>query len=315
MAQRIHTPDPSGTTQPREAQTGTRPRRGRAFGVPALLQVVAMLGLGAVLYPTAANWFATGAHRAEVTGYVRAVEAQPDTFRAGTLAAAHAYNSTLPRHLLADPYGEQTPAPDATGESAYAAYERLLRVDGTRAMGELVYPRLGIGLPIYHGTGERAISQGVGHLYGSSLPVGGPSTHSVLTSHSGLVNASLFTGLPSAEVGDVFSISVLGEARYYEVDAIETIAPFVSDSLRVVPDEDRVTLLTCTPIGVNSHRLLVHAVRVPAPDVARDAAIDHRGAGVPWWAVMFLAGSAAIAVIIRGPRRPVGHSTVALREE
>lgn len=171
----------------------------------------------------------------------------------------------------------------------------MLRVSGSDAIGSLTYPRLGIGLPIYHGTSEEVLRKGVGHLYGTSMPVGGPGTHAVMTSHSGLWNAELFTNLPKAKVGDEFRINVLSEDHYYVVRNIETVLPEGVESLRIIEDEDWVTLFTCVPIGVNSHRILVQAERTEGPmDPGGKRALDGDGveAGFPWWILIFL-GSAA----------------------
>lgn len=281
------------------------PKRKRRLAVPILLQLVAMIGLGAILYPSAADWFARLSHNSEISGYVNTVEQMPDEARLEKLQVARDYNQYTPAGILRDPYGEGGDDKDLQDDAAYQAYLEVLKVSDNGVIGEFFYPRLGIGLPIYHGTSDEVLTKGVGHLYGSSLPVGGPSTHAVLTSHSGLVNASLFTPLLKAEIGDTFAVTVLGEKHYYQVDGIETIEPFVTDSLDVVPGEDRVSLVTCTPIGVNSHRLLVHGVRVPDPnqDEGRALAGDGHGAGFPWWAVGFVGGSGVIAYLLLVPPR------------
>ncbi|WP_255808871.1 class C sortase [Leucobacter aridicollis] len=284
----------------------SRPSKRRKLGVPVVLQVVAMIGIGALVYPAAADWFATLSHNSERSGYVRTVEGLSEAQLAEGLSAARDYNANLPAGALIDPYSATgDPVAAAADQASYSAYEDVLRASDNGVIGEVVYPRLGIGLPLFHGTGDDAISRGVGHLYGSSLPVGGESTHSVLTSHSGLVHASLFTKLPQAKVGDLFEVRVLGETRYYEVDGLETVEPFVTDSLNVVDGEDRVTLFTCTPIGVNSHRFLVHGVRVPAPPGAGDTDLagDGLSAGFPWWAAAFVGGSGVVAYLLFAPRR------------
>ncbi len=280
-----------------------RVTRGR-IGVPLLLQATAMLGIGALLYPTAAEWVATLEHNSEVSGYVERADALPDSAKLTALAAAEAYNARMPLGPLRDPFATATSADALTADDA--AYDALLGVDGSDVIGELDYPELGISLPIRHGTSDEVISQGVGHLYGSSLPIGGPSTHSVLTSHSGLVNASLFTPLSGARTGDVFSVAVLGETRWYRVDHIATVAPDETDALQIVDGEDHITLVTCTPIGINSHRLLVRGTRIDGPEGdAGTTAIagDGRDAGFPWWALIFLGGSAATAWILFAPGR------------
>ncbi|HMS36455.1 MAG TPA: class C sortase [Arachnia sp.] len=277
---------------------------------PVLLQLAAMVGVGALLYPYAADWFSTLGHDAQISGYVRKVEAMPDEERRGLLAVARDYNDRLPPGMLRDPYRADSADDSLRSDAAYEEYLRVLPASDDGAIGLLTYPRLGISLPILPGNDDATLARGVGHLYGSSLPVGGPSTHSLLTSHSGLIHASLFTALPRAEVGDAFEVSVLGETLHYRVDGVETVLPEATETLRIVDGEDRVTLFTCTPIGVNSHRLLVHAVRVPGPAPSPSQAIpgDGRAAGFPWWALAFLAGSGAFAFVIFA--RPRGRRTL-----
>lgn len=260
-----------------------------------------MLGLGALLYPQASDWYARRGHDAEISGYVRQIDATPEAGRREALDRARQYNAEIPEGVLQDPF---TTAADTLGPD----YLNQLNTPETEVMAELTYPKLGMSLPIYHGTAEDVISSGVGHLKGSSLPVGGPSTRSVLTSHSGLVHAELFTRLPEAKEGDIFHISVQGEAFYYRVNAIETVLPHQTGSLKVVNQKDLVTLITCTPIGVNSHRLFVHAERIDAPagDTGRALAGDGLMAGFPWWLVLFLGGSVLAVYLIYTPPRPSG---------
>ncbi len=297
-------PSPMQATPEGGVGDAARPQRRANRVIPVLLQVVAMLGIGALLYPTASDWFATRDHNAEISGYVEHVETLPSATKSALLDQARSYNALLPQGPLSDPFGA---AGAADPDAAYATYEQLLRVSDGGVIGDLVYARLGIGLPIYHGTSDAVLSRGAGHLYGSSLPVGGPSTHAVLTSHSGLARASLFTPLTRAQLGDIFIVDVLGEARYYEVDAIATVLPDDADALRIEPQADHVTLITCTPMGVNSHRLLVRGTRIDAPETADvvPMAGDGRHAGFPWWAVVFVAGSAVVAALLfaPGPRR------------
>lgn len=282
--------------------TGGRPPRGR-HGVPLLLQATAMLGLGALLYPAASDWFATLEHDADVSGYIEQVDAMPDAARQSALRDAEAYNARMPAGVLRDPFSAAASAEESTAD--YAAYGQLLSVDGGDIIGELDYPALRITLPIRHGTGDDAISEGVGHLYGSSLPIGGPSTHSVLTSHSGLVYASLFTQLTRADRDDVFTVTVLGDTHWYRVDRIDTVEPDDTEALQIVNGEDHVTLITCTPIGINSHRLLVRGTRIDAPEASAAGAVaiagDGRSAGFPWWALAFVGGSSLSAWILFAP--------------
>ena len=172
-------------------------------------------------------------------------------------------------------------ASSASASSADAEYQGLLD-SGGGVMGTIRIPKISVRLPIYHGTSESALASGAGHLYGSSLPVGGKSTHAVLTGHRGLVEAAMFTRLDEMRVGDYFYIEVMGRTFGYQVDRITVIEPNDTSQLKIVPGEDRVTLMTCTPYGVNTHRLLVSATRSAIPDeipAENDAVKDARAIG------------------------------------
>ena len=172
-------------------------------------------------------------------------------------------------------------AGSASASSADAEYGSLLD-SGGGVMGTIRIPKISVRLPIYHGTSESALASGAGHLYGSSLPVGGKSTHAVLTGHRGLVEAAMFTRLDEMRVGDYFYIEVMGRTFGYQVDRITVIEPNDTSQLKIVPGEDRVTLMTCTPYGVNTHRLLVSAIRSAIPDeipAENDAVKDARAIG------------------------------------
>ena len=172
-------------------------------------------------------------------------------------------------------------ASSASASSADAEYQGLLD-SGGGVMGTIRIPKISVKLPIYHGTSESALASGAGHLYGSSLPVGGRNTHTVLTGHRGLVEAAMFTRLDEMRVGDYFYIEVMGRTLGYQVDRITVIEPNDTSQLKIVPGEDRVTLMTCTPYGVNTHRLLVSATRSAIPDeipAENDAVKDARTIG------------------------------------
>lgn len=173
-------------------------------------------------------------------------------------------------------------ASSASASSADAEYQSLLD-SGGGVMGTIRIPKISVKLPIYHGTSESALASGAGHLYGSSLPVGGKSTHAVLTGHRGLVEAAMFTRLDEMRGGDYFYIEVMGRTLGYQVDRITVIEPNDTSQLKIVSGEDRVTLMTCTPYGVNTHRLLVSATRSAIPDeipAENDAVKDTRTIGV-----------------------------------
>lgn len=270
--------------------------------------VVAVVGVAILLYPTTASWFSARAHDAEVTGYVEQVQRLPLPEKEAELLRAREYNELLPGVPLGDPYAAGA-GMDAT---ATGVPEYLDQLDTTSAMARVHIPAIGVDLPIYHGTDMQTLSQGVGHLFGSSLPVGGAGAHAVLTGHSGLVEATMFDDLHELSEGDVFTITVLDEVLTYEVDQILTVEPADTDALQVVPGKDYVSLVTCTPIGVNSHRLLVRGERVETPAFA-GGPVTVRGtgqpAGFPWWALGLLAVPTVFAVAMRARRRPAAHGS------
>lgn len=288
----------SDTSVVSQAEKQPAPRKSRAVAIG--LQLLAMLGLAVLLYPKAADWITALGHDAEVSGYIREVESMPAAAQMDVRKEARDYNATIPGGVLRDPYTRQLGEDEFSSELRYQSYLEQLVVGEQETIGELSYPRLGMSLPIYHGTSDAVLSRGAGHLYGSSLPVGGPSSHSVMTSHSGLLNAELFTKLPDAQLGDVFTVTVLGETQYYEVRNVDTVLPHETGSLQVIEGEDWVTLLTCTPINVNSHRFLAQAQRIPAPPGKGVRTISSDGVtpGFPWWALVFSGGSAAAAFLI-----------------
>ena len=146
-------------------------------------------------------------------------------------------------------------------------------------MARIVIPSIHVSLPVYHGTETRTLADGVGHLFGTSLPIGGPSTHAVLTGHTGLSTATMFDNLTQDKKGDAFYVSSLGQTLKYEVVDITVVKPEETDSLRKVPGRYLITLITCTPYGVNSHRLLVTGERVPMDDPT--AAADEEAEALP----------------------------------
>ncbi|MEG2679892.1 MAG: class C sortase [Oscillospiraceae bacterium] len=205
--------------------------------------LVFILGLTVLLYPVVSAFISKKTSTAAVERYRAAVEHIDTDRRDAMLAASWAYNKGL-----------------AEG-SNHEAYETLLNVNGIMAYLEI--PKLKIYLPVYHGVSEETLQQGVGHLPETSLPVGGAGTHAVLSAHCGLPNARLFTDLDQLEMGDRFLIHVLGQTLCYEVDRVEVVLPYEVGALAIASGRDDVTLLTCTPYGINSHRLLVRGARVP----------------------------------------------------
>ncbi|PWD51381.1 class C sortase [Serinibacter arcticus] len=260
-----------------------------------LVVVVAVAGVGVLLYPTAASWFTARVQAGQIASYSESVEAIGSQEVDQMLADARAYNEWLPKGPLRDPFRPDGVVQTAVGDYV-AEYYSKLAVPESDAMARLSIPAIGVDLPVLHGTDPAALTRGVGHIFGSSLPVGGEGTHSVLTAHSGYVNAVLFDNLARLDHGDTFSIHVLGEDLHYRVDQILEVLPDEADSLQVVDGHDYVTLITCTPIGINTHRLLVRGERVDDPDAGTgqtiSAASPPTAPGFPWWAVAILATAA-----------------------
>lgn len=171
---------------------------------------------------------------------------------------AIAYNKTLVPRTESD--GSYT---QETLQSASEDYDSILNLSGDEIMGYIEIPKINVHLPIYHGTGDSSLSKGIGHLLGSSLPVGGESTHAILSGHSGMASQTMFTDLEQLDIGDVFYLYVLDEILAYQVTEINTVLPSDTSLLGIWEGKDCCTLVTCTPYGVNTHRLLVTASRIP----------------------------------------------------
>ena len=217
-----------------------------------------LLALGLTVYPVFSNRY-NEAHQSLIhTEYRNAVQALPDTAIPEARAAAMSYNESLWSHTAQ--YGSYS---KDSVVSAVEDYAGLLNLTGTGAMGYVHIPKLAVTLPIYHGTEEETLERGVGHLIGSSLPVGGSSTHTILTGHSGLASQKMFSDLDKLSIGDTFYLETLNEVLAYEVDQIKTVLPHDTTYLGLEQGQDLCTLVTCTPFGVNTHRLLVRGHRIP----------------------------------------------------
>lgn len=169
---------------------------------------------------------------------------------------AQEYNASHSKNVIIDAFT------DEAGESD-EEYENLLNPQGNGIMGSIMIPSIDVNLPIFHGTEEEELRAGCGHLQGTSLPVGGQGTHAVLAAHRGLPSAKLFTDLERLKCKDIFYITIMNEKIAYEIDQIKTVLPEETEELEIVKDEDYVTLITCTPYAVNTHRLLVRGHRIP----------------------------------------------------
>ena len=241
---------------------------------------------GVVLRPIVRAW-STGRLATIADDHERAVAAWPSAKRGRALAQAKAYN----RWLTASGQPTLGVAQDSQAAEAY----RLALETPDGVMGTISIPSIGVHLPIRHGTSSDVLSAGAGHLMGTSLPVGGSSTHAVITAHRGLAGASMFTRLDEMAVGDRFSLTVLGTTMTYRVDRVTVIKPEDTAILRISSTEDRVTLMTCTPYGVNTHRLLVSGVRVPnATAEAGRGRTSHAGPTTRVWCWIALAAGGPV---------------------
>ena len=216
-----------------------------------ILILIFLVGLSVMLYPTVSDYVNQRHQSRALASYDATVDEMSDADYSSYFAAADEYNQRL----------AETPNAFFTPELV-SGYEQTLDVSGTGIMGYITIPKIGVELPIYHGTSDGVLQVAAGHLEGSSLPVGGAGTHAVISAHRGLPSAKLFTNLDELEVGDTFTITVLDRVLTYEVDLISIVLPTETDLLQPVAGQDLVTLMTCTPYGINTHRLLVRGHRV-----------------------------------------------------
>ncbi len=218
-----------------------------------------LLGLAFILYPFFSQLFYDYGAISEVTDFQETVQAiDPPELKEENVRLAEAYNEALePNIRWIDPYSEEE------REEGVETYAEMLKVK--EKIGVVHIPKINISLPLYAGTAESILQKGVGHLEGTSLPVGGKSTHSVVTAHRGLPEARLFTDLDKMELGDIFSLETMAGELFYKVDQIEVVAPDETDKVKIIEGKDYLTLLTCTPYMINSHRLLVRGVRTNPP--------------------------------------------------
>ena len=220
--------------------------------------ILFLFALGLTLYPVVANYvnqkYASEVH----TAYLEVVEQADDTALQEARELAILYNQAIvPGTAATDAYSKEAIL------SASEDYGHQLNVAGDGIMGYIEIPTINVNLPIYHGTGSDSLERGVGHLLGSSLPVGGESTHAILTGHSGMASQTMFTDLVQVEVGDVFYLHILNETLAYQVRELNTVLPHDTSLLGISSGEDLCTLITCTPYGINTHRLLVTGNRIP----------------------------------------------------
>ena len=221
--------------------------------------VLFLLALGLTLYPVISNYVNQKYASQIQTEYQEIVEQADDGEIQEVKEKAHTYNLALVPGAT-DAYSQEGLL--ATAED----YDAQLNIAGNGIMGYVEIPKISVNLPIYHGTENDSLERGIGHLLGSSLPVGGENTHTILSGHSGMATQKMFTDLEQLALGDVFYLRVLDKTLAYQVTEINTVLPHDTSLLGIVSGEDLCTLVTCTPYGVNTHRLLVRGSRIPYED-------------------------------------------------
>lgn len=216
-----------------------------------ILTIGFLIGVSVLLYPSFSNFWNSKTQSRAIVDYEAILQyMEPEDYSA-LFQAAYDYNDAL--YKTSFPLADYKQVP---------GYMDALRVEGTSIIGYLKIDKIGVELPIYHGTSDDVLNRGVGHLEGSSLPVGGESTHSVMSAHRGLPSAKLFTDLDRLEMGDTFQVIILDQILTYQVDQIKIITPKEYEDLLIVDGMDYCTLFTCTPYGINTHRLLVRGIRI-----------------------------------------------------
>ncbi len=272
-----------------DAGVGAKGRWRMPWSTAAIL-VLVFAGMLILTYPSAASWFAQYNQSRLIEDLDSVVEQGPVSKIEEELARARSYNEALTGGALVSPASNVPTSGSVAGENL--DYYSILSLAEGSAMGRLRINSIRVDLPIYHGTSDKTLERGVGHLQGTALPIGGLSQHSVLTTHRGLPEATLFNDLHKVQVGQTFTIEIFGEVLTYRVERTQTVLPDETQALLPEYGRDLVTLVTCTPLGTNSHRYLVTGERIlptPPEDVALAGARPEIP-GFPWWAVWLIAG-------------------------
>ena len=264
------------------------------LGFLATILIISSLLL--MTYPFLSNYLMSLNQESEISSYSETVEQINKEEKSAEYQQAKEYNQKfLKKIAIADPFAPQTAKPEDV------EYEKTLNM-GEGIMGSIEIPAIDVNLPIYHGTSQEVLEKGIGHMQNTSLPIGGKSTHSVLTGHTGLPVSKLFTDLNLLKMGDKFYIRVLGDINAYKVVKIYVVKPEDIDTLRVEEGKDLVSLITCTPYGINSHRLIVRGKRVPyVEETYKEERPQYTEADSRWMAEYKLAlvvGLSAFALVV-----------------
>lgn len=253
--------------------------------------IVLLIAFSVLLYPTVSNYLYEKNGARVISSYDENAVRLSQSEKQAMLEAARQYNRELLGNIeLLDPFSPLKKEVDAR-------YQSLLNTNEAGMMGYIRIPKIDVELPIYHGTEERILQSGVGHFEGTSLPVGGESSHTVLTGHRGLPSKLLFTDLDQMKEGDIFYLKILGETFAYKIDQILTVLPENTKALTIEPGKDYATLVTCTPYAVNTHRLLVRGSRIPYEEAVRQVPDEKITPTLPFQVKVLLAAIGMLVLI------------------
>ena len=271
--------------RPKPGNSAKRPRQAKKKQSKLSL-ILTIIGVLILLYPVVATFLENQRNSATVEAYTENLQDFTEEELAAEVAQAREWNTANQGGPMLDPWLARV----SEDNEAYQGYLEQLNL--TEVMGRVSIPSIKSDLPVYHGTSEEVLKKGVGHLYGSALPVGGEGSHSVLTGHTGMTTSTLWDNLNDVKVGDSVYIDAHGERIKYEVRNIDVVLPEETDSLSPQAGKDLLTLITCTPYGVNSHRLLVHAERVPMDEDEGNQVFSQKSSlWQPWmlWVLLVVA--------------------------
>lgn len=281
--------------QPEEKQPGNpaekaaeeapkRRRKGPSLST-VILVVILLAGVCILLYPSVSDWWNSMHATRAIAGYVTAVEDMSGQEKEAMLEAAKAYNERLANGVNF-----------TLTEEEYEEYESLLNIGGTGIMGYVQISAIGVNLPIYHSVDESVLQIAIGHIPGSSLPVGGERTHAILSGHRGLPSAKLFSDLDQMVEGDTFTVNIMDQTTTYMVDQIRIVLPEETDELAIRDGRDYCTLVTCTPYGINTHRMLVRGRRID--NIAGEVVVVAEAVRIPTYVVIPAVGVPLLFILL-----------------
>ena len=267
-------------------EKGKQKKKKRGPSISTIVLVIILLaGVGILLYPSVSDWWNSMHATRAIAGYVTAVEDMSGQEKEAMLEAAKAYNERLANGVNF-----------TLTEEEYEEYESLLNIGGTGIMGYVQISAIGVNLPIYHSVDESVLQIAIGHIPGSSLPVGGERTHAILSGHRGLPSAKLFSDLDQMVEGDTFTVNIMDQTTTYMVDQIRIVLPEETDELAIRDGRDYCTLVTCTPYGINTHRMLVRGRRID--NIAGEVVVVAEAVRIPTYVVIPAVGVPLLFILL-----------------